>query len=535
MTQPMQAIDPADYALPESATDAEVVELLKQPLVRLCNLYWIKDADAKTVKFVPNRAQCCILWEYYINGTKRVAVPKARQLGISTLAALIALDETLFSTGRQASIIDQTAPHAASKLRIIKFAFERLPGALKDVTKEDNTSALGWVNDSIIYAGKSARGGTNQFLHISEWGVIAFDDPARSDEITTGALPSASGGSAKVLAESTHKGGKGGDWYNMVTRSLTTAPEHRTAEDFVVCFFPWYDEPRYTLEGDYNQVPNDYRTYFAKLEKEIGRTLTDGQKLWYFKKKESLGRKMYSEYPSTIEECWMAPNPGAIYAPNVDKARADGRINDTVLHFEGLPVYTAFDIGAAPNTKCWIFQSIGDRINFLEALTGGDDCDTPAAWAKRLKERPYSYGGHFLPHDGAVLWRQLLTDAGLKGVVAMPRVLDEWDNINDARSSFSRCHFNKTDAQPGVDALDAFRSKVESDGETIRDTPVHDWASHFSTAFGYVHQAIRLGMLVDRSAMPTKPRNGLQRPQSLTGLRTGHNVLKSGLRPRVLR
>ena len=528
----MKAINPADYHIPDGVTDDEFAEYCSRgPLWRICNIYRIKDANAQVIPFVPNHAQCVVLHEIYIEGHGRLAIPKARQLGISTLAGIIALDTTLFGENVQASIVDKTQPDASLKLKAIHFTYDELPVELKDASIEDNTKAFGWANGSVIYAGKGARGGTNQYLWISEWGVIAFDDPGRSAEINTGAILSVSGDNGIIIAEATHKGGKGGDWYDLVKRSLVVAPEFRTKKDFKVLFFAWYLEPRYTLAGDIRQIPADVMKYFH--EKEVQITLerakaglglerfrfTDGQKLWYFKERERLGRAIYSEFPTTIEECWMAPFPGAIYAPDVDKARGDGRITEMILHWEGFPVYSVFDIGAAVNTKCWLFQSIGDRINYLECLTGGDDCNTPAEWVKRLKERTaYSYGGHFLPHDGETLWAKLMREAKLDNVIVLPKPENEWDNINDALTAFSRCAFNSKLCEHGIDSLEAFRSKEESDGNTIRNVPVHDWASHASTAFGYSHMAIRLGMLVDRSAMPRKPANGAK-PQVVTGLR----------------
>lgn len=214
-------------------------------------------------------------------------------------------------------------------------------------------------------------------------------------------------------------------------------------------------------------------------------------------------------YDQEYECSFDAPTPGAIYSAEIVKARLQGRISDNTLHFAQLPAYTAFDIGAPLNQRCWIFQAVGDRINLLESLSGSEDCATPAAWVKRLKDKVhYNWGGHFLPHDGETLWLRLMQEAGMAGVVVLPRVLNEWDNINDALSAFGRCCFNKTGTADGVDSLESYRSKEENDGITIRNTPVHDWASHYSTAFGYVHQAIRLGMLVDRSAMPRKPSHG---------------------------
>ncbi len=517
-----EAINVDDYRIPDGTTDDELEELLKDPLVRICNLYFIRNAEAQEVQFMPNWAQCVVLQAIYVDKVQRIAIPKARQLGISTLCAVIALDRTLFATNTTASIVDKTQPDAQNKLKMVRYAYERLPHDLQDAVREDNNNALTWESDSGIYAGKNARGATNNFLHISEFGIIAFNDPARADEIETGAIPSASGQSAVIVMESTHKGGKGGAWYDMVTKALEVAPEHRTALDYSVIFFPWYLEPRYTLAGDHTQITPDIRKYLQDLQATVGCNLTHGQRLWYFKKRQELGRKIYSEYPSTIEECWLAPFPGAIYAPQMDKARGDGRISDGVLHYEQLPVYTCWDIGAAVNTKVWFFQVVADSINWLECLTGGDDCAHAGEWVKRLKDRSYTYGGHFLPHDAETDYRGQLIRAGLKHTVCLPRSSNEWDNINEALGNFSRCKFNKDGCELGIDSLDAFRSKEETDGQTVRNIPVHDWASHASTAFGYGHQAMKLGWLVDRSAIPTKVRQGGQSSESRMGIRSHH-------------
>lgn len=529
---PKEYIEVADYLLPDGISDAEVVERLRCPLTRICNIYSIKDANGEAVPFRPNQAQCVVLYWVYIRGINRIAIPKARQLGFSTLIAIIALDETHFSDNKQASVVDQTQGDASEKLDKVRFAYEQLAHELKDAVVSDSKRELGWANGSVVQAGKNARGGTNQVIHISEWGPIAFEDPARSEEIKTGAIPSASGENAKVFAESTHKGGKGGDWYDLIKQSLETPEAHRTALDFKVLFFPWQDEPRYTLKGDSSQITPEVRQYLAKKEEQLGYKFTEGQALFYFKQRQKLGKNIYREFPTTIEECWMAPFPGAIYSPDVDKARMGGRISPNVAYYEGFPVYTAWDIGAPANQKVWIFQAIGDRLNFLEALTGGDDCKMPGDWAKRLKEKSYSYGGHFIPHDGEILWRQQLAEAGLKGVVVLPAQVWIWDDINDALASFSRCSFNSITCADGLDALEAFRSKQEADGVTIRDIPVHDWASHFSNAFGLAHKAIRLGMLVDRSAIPAKPFSG--KPQVKTGIRDPYGA-GGALQRRALR
>jgi len=176
--------------------------------------------------------------------------------------------------------------------------------------------------------------------------------------------------------------------------------------------------------------------------------------------------------------------PGAIYVRNLEKARSEKRISNDILWFKELPVYTSWDVG----------------------------CKTPADWAARLKTKQYAYGAHFIPHDASTenggLWQGALATAGLTGVVPVPRQLSVWDGINLANDAFPRIHFAEAGCVDGLDALDAYHSKEERDGVTIKDVPVHDWASHYSDAFSLSHQAISRGMVIDRSAIARKPTSG---------------------------
>lgn len=191
--------------------------------------------------------------------------------------------------------------------------------------------------------------------------------------------------------------------------------------------------------------------------------------------------------------------PGAIYAELVEKQRQAGRISDDIIYLPGHPVYTVWDIGAAANTKCWVVQVIGDRIKLLEALSGGVGRQTPADWAKvLLGKRDYRYGAHILPHDGEVIWRKLMDDAGFQVVKVLNKPASEFQNIDTAKANFARCDFNARECKEGLASLEAWQTKLERDGKTLAEKPVHDWSSHFSTAFGYVHQALRDNVIHDK-------------------------------------
>lgn len=525
----LPAIDLTDYAIPEGMTEDQFIERLRDPLFRICNIYSIQTKEGgKPQRFVPNYPQRVVLHYVYDLGRQFIAIPKARQLGFSTLIAIIAFDKAYWNKGQQCSIVDQTKPDAEEKLQKVQFAFDNLDPDLREGAGLliERASEMAWSNDSSVSAGKNARGGTNQLVHVSELGPIAYEDPKRANEIVSGAIPSASGQSAIVFVESTYKGGKVGQWYNILKSGLEVSDDQRTSRDWTVLFFPWYLEPAYTLEGHADRIDQEHKEYFAMLERDHDIHLTDGQKLWYFIEKTTRqGQMMMREFPGFLEEMWSVRDDGMIYATMVDKARREGRINDNIRWYEQLPVYAVFDIGAAENTKCLIFQLVGDRILFLEAKSGGSTMQTPADWVQWITNKPYRYGGIFLPHDGESVWAPLMRQMGLESIVVLKRPTDIWQNVKVAQTQFSRCEFHASglrildegDDVGLIGSLEAWHCAYERDGQTIKEVPLHNWASHFCTTFGYAHQAMFDGLLVDRSAIqarqgpPQKPRVSMGR------------------------
>jgi hypothetical protein len=301
------SIDLADYAPPpEDVTEEELELLMSDPVWRICNLYTISDKDGRAVPFVPNWAQRVGRYYIFILGRKRSAIPKARQLGFSTLSEIIAFDKAYWGDGQECVIIERTQPDAWEKMKIVKFAYEHLDPELRIGAGErgDSKSELSFANNGSVVAGKDARGKNPQFLHISEWGPIAYEDPKRSTEIKTGAIPAVSGASSVILAESTFKGGRGGDWYEIIVEALEVSDANRTERDWTVLFFPWYLEPVYTLDGNVEQITPEVLKYLRAKEDELNIRFTDGQKLWYFKEQQlqNSGKWIRREYPTTIDE-----------------------------------------------------------------------------------------------------------------------------------------------------------------------------------------------------------------------------------------
>jgi hypothetical protein len=481
--------------------------LLADPVWRLCNLYEVKDArTGRMVPFRPTPEQMEIIEAVHVRGERAILILKARQLGMSTVINLILADEAIWSEGYQGSIVDQTQGDATLKLRHkVKAAFDSMPEMLRDmfdvVKANDSEFAVrmkGTRADqtSTIFGGMNARGGTNQGLHISEWGPIQHKDPVRSEEIMTGALPSAKEG--VVFIETTWMGGKRGHLWNLTERAMTTKPEDMTEADFYLYFFPWWKDPAYTLAGNFEQVDKDTLEYFKQMALETGHKFTPGQVLWYFKVALPKGLARFAEYPTTLAECFMAPVPGAIYAKFIDKAKAEGR----VINFpweRGDLVFTSWDLGSPKNTRAVYWQFIGREIHVIDHDTGLDY--EPAERVAHMISKGYHYGAHFFPHDAAAQeksgknFEQQMREAGLEGIKIVPRCREIWPGINKAAELLPRMVFHKDKCAKLLESLECYHTKEERQSGHQTSIPVHDWASHDADAFRMMAEAMLNGLV----------------------------------------
>lgn len=512
-------------------TDAKFAALgvkLRDPVWRLLNLYKVKDKDGKTVRFVPNAAQVRIIEAIHVHGLKKILIPKARQLGMSTVINLIMLDMMLFVAGVQGAIVDQTQADATKKLNgKILFAFKRLPAWLRDrfqllksngklleiklKGKDDDTA-------SQIQGGMNARGDTFQILHISEWGPIAFHDPPRSEEIVTGAMPAAEKGI--VVVETTWKGGKVGHLWDLTKAAMEMTDANRTDADFTLFFFPWWGDTGYTKEGNGRQINSECRKYFGEVEAELTRKgnwqmaggklappgtpfrLTEGQKLWYYKTAWPKGLFRFQEYPSMLSECFRAPIEGAIYAELLDKARAEGRIGAHNADAEAL-VHTSWDMGGPMNMVTWYFQLVGEEFRFLDCDTKLDM--TPGARVEHMRRKAeaggWKFGYHFLPHDaaakkdGGATFESELQEAGLSNTRIVPRTDDIWIGINQVRKMMPRMTWRSPECDVGLTSLEAYHTGTWIEKGRSMDVPVHDHSSHAADGVRTMAEADKAQML----------------------------------------
>jgi hypothetical protein len=485
---------------------------LANPLWRLRNLYHIKRADdGRIIKFAPRPEQQRVYDMLFKQGVKRLIILKARRLGMSTALDVLLTDQMLWNAGTQCSLVDQTAADAERKLATIaKVALDNLPPvALQCIEKVRDSGSILEVSvageaASSFFAGLRARGGTNNWLHLSEWGVIQADDPRRSEEILTGAIPSAEHG--RIIIETTWKGGRGGHLWEIVKGALETPEAAKTDKDWRVVFFPWWKDPTYVVEGDVATISPAISQYLDQMQSQTGHTFSDQQRLWYDRQSRDLGLFIFREFPTTLDECFKSPVEGAIYAGELDKLRASGAIsafktdNSTLVH-------TAWDLGSPVNTVVWYFQVIGG--NEVRVIDCDMDLDmTPVQRVGHMLAKGYSYGAHFLPHDAAATRTsgkadaQVYTEAGLANVRVLPRTHDVWIGINACLQMFPRFSFRLPACERGLDALANYAYKRSSATGIVVNEPVHNWASHAADALRMIAEADMCGMLKTGFAKP---------------------------------
>lgn len=193
------------------------------------------------------------------------------------------------------------------------------------------------------------------------------------------------------------------------------------------------------------------------------------------------------EFAQEFECSFTAAVRGAYYAKDLEQADKEERLR--VIPIEKVETHTAWDLGIDDATAIWFYQTVGREvrvIDYYEASGVGLE-----HYAKVLREKPYIYGNHYLPHDAEVKELgtgvsrvETLAGFGIRAtVVPLQRVED---GINAVRQLLPRCWFHSVNCKQGIEALRLYRKEWDDKTQTFRQKPLHDWTSHASDAFRYL-------------------------------------------------
>ncbi len=198
---------------------------------------------------------------------------------------------------------------------------------------------------------------------------------------------------------------------------------------------------------------------------------------------------------------------GAIFGQEYKAAIDSGRIG-VVPHNRAKPVTTVWDLGFGDPTAIWFLQAYDGFYNFIDYLESSDE--TTADYVIKLQNKGYMYGVDWIPHDGidTIIHGRLngtgdrtksiemLLREAQRNVRVVPKLLIT-DQINATRLFWNQCRFDAIKCADGLQALAYYQwdtrdakpeeldPRVGRNAETVRKgkTPLHNWASHASSAF----------------------------------------------------
>jgi len=514
-------IDPS--VVPE--TEAELVACLASWRWRIFSgrLYKIITKDVEPdddgssgtlVPFKPNRAQR----RFLMSMRNRNIILKARQLGFTTLIAIIWLDHALWNANQSVAIIAHTLKDAKKIFRQkVKLAYDNLPPDIRArvPTKIESAEEIVFAhNNSSIIVSTSVRSDTIHRLHISEMGKLGAKFPEKALEIITGSLPAVPESGIAII-ESTSEG-QSGEFYKLATKAQARNELNRplTRADYLFYFVPWFANDKYRADPTNVVISPSEHEYFAKIEAETGIEIDAEQRAFYIQKRDmdfsGDVEKMWREYPSTPNECWQKSTEGTFFASQISLARVQGRIT-TVPHLPQVRVNTFWDIGSGDGTAVWFHQYVGVQhrfINFFEDWAKGYD-----HYIRFMRETGYVFGGNFLPHDAMQVRQMANTVASplemLQEIAPdlawhiVPRVEVLQHGIELTRSKLPSAWFDEEKTKEGLIHLQNYRKKWNSrlgdwgsepdkdNEDTEAADAIRQWAQGFDPALIQVQQRPR--------------------------------------------
>jgi len=178
---------------------------------------------------------------------------------------------------------------------------------------------------------------------------------------------------------------------------------------------------------------------------------------------------------------------GSYYAKQLRDAYSSGRIGQ-VPYEPTTPVFTFWDLGIGDAMAVWFAQRVGQSLRFIDYYeTTGEGM---GYFAKLLKDKPYTYARHYMPHDAGykeigsgISRRETAERLGIKPIDVVPRTRDILEDIENCRRLLTKCWIDQSKCQQGINALESYRKEWDDERREFKAKPYHDWSSHGADAF----------------------------------------------------
>lgn len=200
------------------------------------------------------------------------------------------------------------------------------------------------------------------------------------------------------------------------------------------------------------------------------------------------------EYAQEMECSFEASVRGAVYARQVEAMINEQRIGNFPLQ-RGLPTHLVMDLGWNDDTTMGFFQERPDGIVVGHAHADRlkpiqDYIDYAVGF---YQKNGLTKGNVYLPHDakakslqtGKAIIDHFIKDKRLPRPKIVPN-LDLLDGIAATRQTFPHIYLHESGTQGLVLALKSYHYEYDEDKKVYKDTPVHDWSSHYADMFRYL-------------------------------------------------
>lgn len=471
----------------------------------------IEDGDSFVLPFKPNRAQKRFLKRLW----HRNLILKARQLGFTTLIAILWLDHALFNADQRCGIIAQDRDAAKVIFRDkVKFAYDNLPDEIRErfPTAADNADELLFAhNNSSIRVATSMRSGTIHRLHVSEFGKICAKYPDKAVEVVTGSIPAVPTNGILVI-ESTAEG-REGEFFKMVnTAEANHAGKKKlTPKDYRFHFYAWWQEPKYRLDSSTVIITAEEHAYFDMVETVVlasmGQRISidPDQRAWYVATKRAdfsgAEEKMWQEYPSFPAEAFQISTEGNYYAKDMVALRKRGGV--CRVEVLDVPTNTFWDIGNSDGCAVWFHQELRGEDRFVDYYEAHNE--NLRHYVSELRKRGYLFGTHYLPHDAAhkrlgdynrstqELLQELMPG---ERFVIVPVITELINGIQQTRKHLKGAFFDEARCKQGISRIEGYKKRFSRTDNRFIDQPNKaNGCSEGADALRQWAQAKELGLL----------------------------------------
>ena len=185
---------------------------------------------------------------------------------------------------------------------------------------------------------------------------------------------------------------------------------------------------------------------------------------------------------------WDSGADGAYYAHLINTMHIEDRIDDYSYDVR-YPVWTVWDLGLDSHMVVIFFQVIRGKVYIIEChnkTKGG-----LTEYIKYVKDRPYTYSGHFAPHD--IGTRDIGTGTGRWEIARklgisfreVPKISVD-SGIEAVRCMLPITYINKSTCIELVRALENYHREYDSDRQRYSEKPFKDYTEHHADATRYL-------------------------------------------------